>query len=270
MKNVSISRADVYDRVTSRIIADLERGIRPWLKPWNAGNAEGRITRPLRHNGTPYQGINILLLWGESAAKGYAANIWMTYKQAETLGAQVRKGEHGSLVVYANSLTKTETDETGQDVEREIHFLKGYTVFNAQQIDGLPERYYGKPAEPLPLQNRIAAADRFIGNTKAVIRHGGNQAFYSPASDSIQLPPFEAFRDTATSGLTGCPCPAGMSRRAALSNKSQNFDRRRDRYETDIRTTGTRFGHRGDLDRQRFRGTRNVTPIPSRGAQHEP
>ena len=63
------------------------------MKPWNAGNTKGHITRPLRHNGTPYQGINILLLWGESVAKGYAANIWMTYKQAEGIGAQVRKPE---------------------------------------------------------------------------------------------------------------------------------------------------------------------------------
>ena len=83
-------RADVYTRVTDRIIADLEQGVRSWLKPWNADNAAERITRPLRHNGTPYRGINILLLWGEAMAKGYASTMWMTYKQADEFGAHVR------------------------------------------------------------------------------------------------------------------------------------------------------------------------------------
>jgi antirestriction protein ArdC len=95
------------------------------MKPWSAEHAAGRITRPLRHNGTPYRGMNILLLWGEAMAKGYAAPIWMTYKQAQELGANVRKGEHGSLVVYANTISKTETNEQGEDIEREIPFMKG-------------------------------------------------------------------------------------------------------------------------------------------------
>ena len=98
-------RKDVYSRVTDRIIADLEKGVRSWMKPWNAGHTAGRITRPLRHNGTPYQGINILMLWGEALDKGYSAPIWMTYNQAQELGAHVRKGQQGSLVVYANKIT---------------------------------------------------------------------------------------------------------------------------------------------------------------------
>ena len=73
-------RADLYTRVTERVIADLEHGVRPWLKPWNAGHAAGRITLPLRHNGTPYRGINILLLWGEAMTNGYASPLWMTFK----------------------------------------------------------------------------------------------------------------------------------------------------------------------------------------------
>lgn len=186
---------DVYTRVTERIITDLEQGIRPWMKPWHAEHAAGRINRPLRHNGTPYRGMNILLLWGEAMEKGYAAPIWMTFKQAIELNAHVRKGEHGSLVVYANSVTRTETDDKGEDVEREIPFLKGYTVFNVEQIDGLPEHYYAKPENPLPMSERIESADRFMTATGAVINHGGNSAFYAPARDAIQLPPFEAFRD---------------------------------------------------------------------------
>jgi antirestriction protein ArdC len=191
----STERKDVYTRVTERIISDLEQGVRTWLKPWSAEHAAGRISRPLRHNGTPYRGMNILLLWGEAVAKGYAAPIWMTYKQAQEIGGQVRKGEHGSLVVYANSITRTETNDKGEDVEREIPFMKGYTVFNVEQVDGLPAHYYAQPENPLPLSERIESADRFMTATGAEIRHGGNMAFYAPARDVVQMPPFEAFRD---------------------------------------------------------------------------
>lgn len=197
------SSKDVYTRVTERIISDLEQGIRTWLKPWSAEHAAGRISRPLRHNGTPYRGMNILLLWGESVAKGYAAPIWMTYKQAQEIGGQVRKGEHGSLVVYASTMrvkehraiTRTEQDENGADIEREIPFMKAYTAFNVEQIDGLPAHYYAQPVNPLPLSERIENADRFMTATGATIQHGGNSAFYAPARDVIQLPPFEAFKD---------------------------------------------------------------------------
>ena len=191
----SASRKDVYTRVTDRIIADLEQGVRTWMKPWSAEHAAGKVSRPLRHNGTPYRGMNILLLWGEAMAKGYAAPIWMTFKQTLELGAFVRKGEHGSLVVYANSITKTETNDKGEDVDREIPFMKGYTVFNVEQIEGLPAHFYAKPENPLPLSERIESADRFLTATRATIQHGGNQAFYAPGRDLIQMPPFEAFRD---------------------------------------------------------------------------
>lgn len=117
---VAGTRTDIYERVTARIIADLEQGVRPWMKPWHVGHTAGRITRPLRHNGTPYRGINVLLLWGEAMEKGYAAPLWMTYKQAQELGAQVRKGEHGALVVYADKITRTETDDAGEASERQI------------------------------------------------------------------------------------------------------------------------------------------------------
>ena len=130
---------DVYNRVTDKIIAELEKGERPWLKPWNAEHAAGKITRPLRHNGLPYSGINVVMLWAEAMEKGYNAPLWMTFKQAQELGGHVRKGKHGSLVVYANTITKTEQDETtGEDVEHHIPFMKGYTVFNIEQIDDHP------------------------------------------------------------------------------------------------------------------------------------
>jgi antirestriction protein ArdC len=159
------------------------------MPPWSAEHTAGKISRPLRHCGTPYRGMNILLLWGEAMAKGYAAPIWMTFKQALELDAHVRKGEHGSLVVYANSITRTEIDESGQDAERQIPFMKGYTVFNVEQIEGLPGHYYAKPENPLPLSERIESADHFMTATGATIQHGGNSAFYAPGRDLVQMPP---------------------------------------------------------------------------------
>lgn len=189
------NKEDLYTRVTNRILADLEQGVRPWFKPWAAGNTEGRITRPLRHNGLPYSGINVLLLWGEALARGYASPTWMTFKQALSLGAAVRKGETGSLVVYAGSIHKSETDEDGNESERDIRFLKGYTVFNVEQIDGLPATCHAPVTPPASVPERIAHAEAFFASTGASIRHGGDRAYYSGLSDHVQMPPFEAFRD---------------------------------------------------------------------------
>ena len=190
-----MERADLYTRITNRIMAELEAGTRPWLKPWNAEYPAGRITRPLRHNGMAYHGINVITLWLTAAARGYASPIWLTYNQAQALGAQVRKGEQGELVVYANQMTRTETSETGEETTRAIPFLKGYTVFNAEQIDKLPPHFTAPAAPTLDPVARIAGAETFFACTKADIRHGGNEAYYAISVDRVQMPPFETFRD---------------------------------------------------------------------------
>ena len=194
---------DVYSRITNKIIADLEQAVRPWMKPWSAGHTAGRITRPLRHNGVPYNGINVVMLWSAATEKGYACPLWLTFKQALELGGAVRKGETGELVVYANRITRTETDDKGEELEREIPFLKGYTVFNAEQCDGLPERF-SAPAEPPALSplERLDQADRFFANTGADIRQGGVRAYYAEGADYIQMPPFETFRDAESHAAT--------------------------------------------------------------------
>src|SRR6266852_6473690 len=192
----STSRQDLYTRITAQIVESLEKGVRPWVKPWNAEHAAGRITRPLRHNGQPYSGINILSLWMSATGQNFAAPSWMTFRQALELDAHVRKGEKGSLVVYANSITRTEHDEkSGEDVEREIPYMKGYTVFNVEQIDGLPEIYYAKAPATLDPVARIGHAEKFLHATGARISHGGNRAYYSHSTDAVQMPPFESFRD---------------------------------------------------------------------------
>ncbi|MGE4069830.1 MAG: ArdC family protein [Lysobacterales bacterium] len=195
-------RADVYTRVTDRIVAELEAGVRPWMKPWANSGSDGQVARPVRHNGIAYRGINILMLWSEAMDKGFSSSMWMTYRQAQALGGRVRKGETGSLVVYADSFTKTETDDHGEDVELEIPFLKGYTVFNVEQIDDLPEKYYPRTKLPARVPALIALAEDFFAATGARFRHGGDRAFYSPTYDFIQLPPLASFRDSESYAAT--------------------------------------------------------------------
>lgn len=184
---------DVYSQVTDKIIADLEKGELTWLKPWSAGNMEGRITKPLRHNGLAYSGINVLMLWGAAIEAGFCSPYWMTFKQAMEFGAHVRKGERGNMVVYANTITKSEEQDDGSEEERQIPFLKAYTVFNVEQIEGLPEQYYAEPEPVFDPAMRIQHAEAFFSTTRAEIRHGGNQAYYSGTSDHVQMPCFESF-----------------------------------------------------------------------------
>jgi len=189
-------RQDVYTRITNQIITALEQGVKPWTQPWNAAHAAGHVSRPLRHNGQAYGGINVLTLWASAMTGHFSAPIWMTFRQAIELGGHVRKGEKGAPVVYANTLTKSEPDEaTGDDVERAIPFLKAYTVFNVEQIEGLPGHYYALSESTRNPDERVSDAEAWFAAIRADIRHGGDSAYYSPARDYIQMPPFEAFRD---------------------------------------------------------------------------
>lgn len=187
---------DVYTRVTNKIVADLERGNLIWLQPWQAGHAAGPVSRPLRANGAYYRGINVLMLWAASVEKSYEAPIWMTFKQAAQLCAHVRKGEKGSLVVFANTYKKTTQNDSGEEVEKEISFLKGYTVFNVEQIEGLPAHYYARvePRHNTALE-RVESAERFFAATGARIEHGGSRAFYRVDVDFVRMPELQTFRD---------------------------------------------------------------------------
>src|SRR4051812_19124626 len=105
-------KTDIYRKITDTIISQLEKGVRPWQIPWDAAHTEGRITRPLRFNGVPYNGINVLMLWSEAVEKGFTSPYWMTFRQAALLKAHVRKGEHGVSIVYSDKFVRSETDET--------------------------------------------------------------------------------------------------------------------------------------------------------------
>ncbi len=187
-------KSDIYTRITDQIIGSLAKGVKPWTQPWNAGHAAGPVSRPLRWSGETYSGINVLTLWASAMERGFAAPIWMTFKQARALGGHVRKGEKGSPVVYANTIVKSETDEaSGDDVDVTIPFMKGYTVFNTEQIDGLPAHYYARSEVSDNPDERIEKADAFFEALGATIMNGGNAAYYRMASDHIQMPLFEVF-----------------------------------------------------------------------------
>lgn len=185
------ARPDLYARITDKIIVQLEAGVRPWTQPWTSS---APVSRPLRHNGEPYSGVNVLLLWSEAMARGFEASTWMTFRQALSMGAHVRKGETGSTVVYADTLVRADED-AGDDEVRRIPFLKAYTVFNVEQIEGLGDRFAPAPAPVVNPDERLAGIEAWFGRLGVEVRHGGGSAFYMSASDHVQMPPFERFAD---------------------------------------------------------------------------
>lgn len=185
------ARPDPHAEITAFILADLEAGVRPWTRPWSAGAC---VSRPLRHDGQPYHGINVLVLWAAAARRGYDRPVWMTFRQALALGGAVRKGEKGAPVVYAAPLPDRADASDDADPDRPGRaFLKRYTVFNVAQIEGLDDRY---PAPTRPeIAGRIDHAERYFAASGARIRTGGDMAFYDPKGDTVQMPPFGAFVD---------------------------------------------------------------------------
>jgi antirestriction protein ArdC len=185
-------RASLYDEVTAKIISQLEAGIFPWVQPWSSAAACPGLPRNAV-SGRPYSGINVLILWGAVIEGGYPNQDWLTFRQALAAGGCVRKGERGQTIFYADKFVPK--DEQGQvvgDEPRAIPFLKRFTVFNAAQCDGLPERLTAAPA-PLPEREQHWQAEALIAATGADFRIGGGQAFYSPTLDFVQVPPQPAF-----------------------------------------------------------------------------
>lgn len=180
--------ASPAETITAAILERLEAGARPWVKPWT-GSA---IDRPLRACGVPYRGINTFWLWMVAEARGYASAHWMTYRQAEALGGQVRRGEKSTIAVFYKSYTKEGAG--GEDEHRRV--LRSYPVFNADQVDGLPAHY--RPVDraslpPQPAFEREAELRAFFERVPATVTHGGGRAHYSIDQDCIQMPDPERF-----------------------------------------------------------------------------
>lgn len=193
-------RESLYETVTAKIVAMLESGVRPWQQPWE--NRGGTVSLPIRANGEHYRGINVFILWIESQVKGYKSSQWMTYKQAQTLGGFVRKGEKSTCVCYYGSGSKTVENADGETEKKGFRFLKTYCVFNVDQIDGLPERFYAyrtasddRKVQEVPQggMDAVAAAVGVVERNGISLRHGGDRACFSPSLDYVQMPNVDQF-----------------------------------------------------------------------------
>lgn len=188
------SKTDIHDQITNSIIASLEAGTPAWRKPWTG--ERGGAPFPLRSNGTPYSGINVLMLWIAADAKGYRASHWFTYRQAMELGGQVRKGEKSSTVVKYGTYDREDREANSE--RKVVPYLRSYSVFNAEQIDNLPERFAPAAADPVADLGTIAdpRLDAFFAATGADIRTSDDpRAYYQPTADFIHMPPIASFHD---------------------------------------------------------------------------
>ncbi|BDG74378.1 ArdC family protein [Roseomonas fluvialis] len=189
-------RANLYDEITGKIIAELEAGRLPWVQPWGTSGVAAPLALPKNAaTSRRYSGINVLILWGAVVERGYAGQSWLTFRQALALGGSVRKGERGTTVVYADRFIPGEerqrAQETGKDA-RAIHFLKRFTVFNVEQCDGLPPELVAAapPADTSLIEPRVQA---LIATSGADLRIGGERAYYDVLGDFIRVPPPQAY-----------------------------------------------------------------------------
>ncbi len=185
------TKSDVYESITNKIIAIMERGELPWTMPWVSNTP----SRPLRSCGKTYSGINVLVLWVAAIENSFSSPYWFTFNQAKELGSSVRKGAKGTQVVFAATFSKEVESDEGEKETRDIPFMKAYYVFNADQIDGLPTKYQGTPIE-VNKDEAIEHADKFFANLESSVKYSGSQAYYRKDDDSITLPKFEAFNSS--------------------------------------------------------------------------
>jgi antirestriction protein ArdC len=186
-------RFDIHQHITDKIVSAIERGAGEFRLPWHRGS--GNIMCPVNiASKKAYRGVNVVALWAYAEASGYSSGTWGTYRQWAEAGAQIRKGEKAAYVVFYKELEIA--PETGEAETETRLFARATPVFAAEQVDG-----YQPPAidAPVVTMTPIEQAEAFVAATGARIDHGGTRAFYRPSTDSIQLPPREAFIGSSTS-----------------------------------------------------------------------
>jgi len=189
-----VSRANLYDEVTARIIGELEAGRLPWVQPWSSAGLGPALPRNAV-TARAYSGINVLILWSQGFARGYPSQGWLTFRQALDAGGCVRKGERGTGVVFADRFVpeseKVRAAEQGDDA-KPVPFLKRFTVFNVAQCEGLDPSLVRDRAA-LPERELVPVAESLIAASGVDFRIGGAEAFYVPSADYVQVPPQPAF-----------------------------------------------------------------------------
>jgi antirestriction protein ArdC len=229
-------RTSLYDEITGKIIGELEAGRVPWVQPWGTAAAKAPLAMPRNAaTGRHYSGINVLILWGAVVEHGFPGQSWLTFRQALALGGNIRKGERGTTVVYADRFVpddeKRRAREAGDEAQA-IPFLKRFTVFNAAQCEGLPEdvAIVAPPPAPDLIEPQVEGLIRATGID---FRIGGNRAFYVPALDYVQVPPPQAYFEpinwhrTALHELghaTGHPSRLGRDMTGGFGTKKYAFE----------------------------------------------
>lgn len=185
---------DIAQEVTDTIVAALESGTSPWQRPWKQLGIKGGAFPHNASTGKAYRGGNVPYLMIVQQSRGYLSAGWMTFKQAKALGGSVRKGEKGTAVVFWKFIEKEDkqTKET-----KKFALLRYYTVFNVEQIDNLPEEIANPADQPAPTTTDLADWVQTQLNLEGGLRHGGDQAFYAPSRDAIQLPARDQFHSEA-------------------------------------------------------------------------
>lgn len=189
-------RANLYEEITSRIIAELEAGRLPWVQPWGSSAVSAPLAMPKNAaTGRQYSGINVLILWGAVVARGFSCQSWLTFRQALSLGGNIRRGERGTSVVYANRFVpggeQGRARSAGEEA-KSIPFLKRFTVFSTDQCEGLPEELVTAPP-PIPEGLILPEVEALIRASGVDLRLGGDRAFYAPDPDYVQVPRPEAY-----------------------------------------------------------------------------
>jgi antirestriction protein ArdC len=185
-------KRDLYAEVSARIVAELERGAAPWIKPWSATPGANAPANAVSNR--PYSGCNVVLLWMAQAA-GYRAPRFLTFKQALELGGNVRKGEHGTKVYFVKQLHLRDSGADDEAGTRVVPIMREYTVFNVGQCENLPDSItIGKPMRVRNPDARDELADAFLHSIGADIREGHGEACYVPSRDFISMPAFAGFK----------------------------------------------------------------------------
>ncbi len=183
----------IQQQITDAIIAELQTGVAPWNKPW----LSAQPSLPLRHNGEPYRGVNVLHLWMQSMLKGHTSPYWMTFNQMAQFGARLIKGSKATPVVYMER--KTREDEDGE--LKSWTLMKTYLVFNASQMTNLPPRFQPKPAEGGAARSGAIEewpeAETFFSALPLVVKHGGSRACFIPSQGVVLLPERVDFKTSA-------------------------------------------------------------------------
>lgn len=187
---------DIHQELTDKVAHAIETGLatgEAWTRPWHTAATSGL---PINHaTGACYHGLNVLQLWFAAAERGYSHGLWLTYKQAQAIDAQVRAGEKGTRVIkfgqYEREDATTGETHTGA-------YLKTYTVFNVAQCDGIALPHVERPNQA----QRIERAELVMRGMAVPIHYGSDQAFYQPSTDSVHLPDRDLFRPVGDATAT--------------------------------------------------------------------